>query len=300
MFEVHLGGRPSSPQTVFPNWLANDRFGIVIDEPFGGLGATHLIQMAVTMFYDAKPSRRANRKVYPEIYALHYGRGFGAHAPFDFWPARREAILERDHRILLDAINDRGITRLAVPERPKRDIEHRPKEVDAALDRIVSAILYSPTGQVDTPDFSVRGNDQRTEFNPKQVLRLAQGYPQQAVLGAGSSASIKETDTSYYEWIESRRFDTTAQERDCAQLRRKALQDEWSCPASVDSFSSSLFDPLSINLTPQTRSAAAGGRSSELIFSYLRQKSTAYKAPGAVISFGPWLRYPRQMGVATG
>jgi hypothetical protein len=226
MFEVCKGGHPSSLQAVFPNWIASDRFGIVIDEPFGGLGATHLIQMAATMFYDTKPSRRTERKVYPEIYALHYGRGFGAHAPFDFWPARRETILERDHRVLLDAINDRGITRLAIPDRPKRDIEHRPKEEDAALDRIVSAILYSPSGQVDAPDFSIRGNDQRTEYNPKQVLRLAQGYQRKAIPSTASSASVKESDTSYYDWIECRRSDTTPKERERAELRRKALQDE--------------------------------------------------------------------------
>jgi hypothetical protein len=224
MFEVQRAGHPSSPQAVFPNWVPNDRFGIVIDEPFGGLGATQLIQMAATLFYDAKPSRRSERKVYPEIYALHYGQGYGAHAPFDFWPARREAI--KDHRVLLDAINDRGITRLAIPDRPTRDIEHRPKEEDAALDRIVSAILYSPTGQVDGPDFSIRGNDQRTEFNPKQVLRLAGGSPRKAVSLVGSSALIKESDTSYYDWIEHRRSDTTAQDRERAELRRKALQDE--------------------------------------------------------------------------
>jgi hypothetical protein len=226
MFQVRLGGLPSSRNAVFPNWIASDHFGIVIDEPFGGLGATHLIQMAATMFYEAKPSRRAERKVYPEIYALHYGRGFGAHAPFDFWPARREVILERDHRVLLDAINDRGITRLAIPERPKRDIEHRPKEEDAALDRIVSAFVYSPTGQLDTPDFSIRGIDPRTEFNPKEVLRLAREHPRQAVPGTASSASIKESDTSYFDWIECRRSDTTAQECGRAELLRKTLRDE--------------------------------------------------------------------------
>jgi hypothetical protein len=226
MFEVRKNNHPSSLQAVFPDWIASDRFGIVIDEPFGGLGATHLIQAATTLFYDAKPSRRAEKKVYPEIYALHYGRGFGAHAPFDFWPARREAVLERDHRVLLDAINDRGITRLAVPDRPERDIEHRPKEEDAALDRIVSAILYSPAGRVDAPDFSIRGNDQRTEYNPKQVLRLAQGYPQKALHSTASSTSIKESDTSYYDWIEWRQLDTTPQDRERAKLRRKGLQDE--------------------------------------------------------------------------
>lgn len=226
MFEVRLKGFPSSLQAVFPNWIANDRFGIVIDEPFGGLGATHLIQMAATMFYDAKPSRRTEKKVYPEIYALHYGRGFGAHAPFDFWPARREAILERDPLVLLDAINDRGITRLAIPDRSKRDIEHRPKEEDAALDRVVSAILYSPSGQVDEPDFSIRGTDLRTELNAKQVLRLAHGYPQKAVPRTASSGFIKESDPSYRDWIERRRTDTTPAERERAELRRKVLQDE--------------------------------------------------------------------------
>jgi hypothetical protein len=227
MFEVRLDGKPSSVQAVFPDWTAGDRFGIVIDEPLGGLGATQLIQMAATLFYDVKPSRRSERKVYPEIYALHYGRGFGAHAPFDFWPARREAILERDPRVLLDAINDRGITRLAIPDRPTRDIEHRPKEEDAALDRIVSAFLYSPTGQVVEPDFSVRGTDSRTEQNPKQVLRLAaRGYPQTVAPGGTSSGSIKESDTSYHDWIECRRADTTPADRERATSRRSALQDE--------------------------------------------------------------------------
>ena len=36
----------------------------------------------------------------------------------------------------------------------------------------------------------------------------------------------------------------------------------WSCPGSVDSFSSLFLDLVSINLTPQAQSAAAGGRSS--------------------------------------
>jgi hypothetical protein len=37
---------------------------------------------------------------------------------------------------------------------------------------------------------------------------------------------IKESDTSYYDWIEHRRSDTTAQDRERAELRRRALQDE--------------------------------------------------------------------------
>lgn len=225
MFEIRRGERPAAPADVFPDWTAGDRFGIVIDAPFGGLGAAHLIQLATALFYDAKPSRRAERPVYPEIYALHYGRGFGAHAPFDFWPARREAILEEDHRVLLDAINDRGITRLAIPERPRRDIEHRPKEEDAALDRIVSAFVYRPEGRVERPDFTIRGTSPRTEYNAKKVLALAAEAPARPDAGARPSATIKESDTSYHDWIALRRADTDAEDRARAGQRREARLD---------------------------------------------------------------------------
>lgn len=226
MFQVRQRGLACSLNEVFPDWLQSDRFGIVIDEPFGGLGATQLIQVATTMFYDSKPSRRSERKIYPEIYAFHYGRGFGAHAPFDFWPARRETIVDRDHRVLLDAINDRGITRLAIPDRQSRDIEHRPKEEDAALDRIVTAIVYSPTGRVDAADFSIRGADKRTEYNARQVLQLAEGYPEEAARKKPPSGLLKERDSSYRDWINRRRSDTTSEDRERAEKRRKALQDE--------------------------------------------------------------------------
>ncbi len=226
LFEIRLEGREAARHAVYPDWTANDRFGVVIDEPFGGLGASHLIQLASAMFYDAKPSRRSDRKVYPEIYALHYGHGFGAHAPFDFWPARREVILEKDPRVLLDAINDRAITRLAIPDRPRREIEHRPKEEDAALDRIVSAFVYSATGRVNAPNFSIRGTDARTEYNPKQVLKLARTPPRKPAASRIPAASIKETDTSYHEWIEERRADVSSDDIERAQSNREALRDD--------------------------------------------------------------------------
>lgn len=126
LFEIEIAERRSSIDELFPDWNPLDRFGLVIDEAFGGLGATHLLQAAMCAYYDAKASRRTNLTVYPEIYAFHIGRGFGAHAHYDFWPARREVILETlDHREVLDAINDRGITRLT--RSPTGSCFQRPK-----------------------------------------------------------------------------------------------------------------------------------------------------------------------------
>jgi hypothetical protein len=224
MFDIEIGGQPASIPDVFPDWHAHDRLGLVIDEALGGIGATHLLQIAMTLFYDVKPSRKSELTVYPEIYAFHVGKPRGAHAPYDFWPARREVILETtDHRVVLDAINDRGITRLAVPDRPVRDVIHRPKEEDAAFDRIASAFVYSPSGRVADPDLLIRGNDKRTEYNADQALKPF-SEERLAAIKPSSTRPVKERDTSYVDWLRSRSADMTEEERQFVSQRRAELR----------------------------------------------------------------------------
>jgi hypothetical protein len=223
MFDVEIDGQPASIADALPDWNPHDRFGLVIDESLGCVGATHLLQIAITAFYDVKPSRRRALKIYPEIYAFHIGKGHGAHAPYDFWPARREVILSTDHREILDAINDRGITRLAVPDRQPRDIQHRPKEEDAALDRVVSAFAYHPSGRVTDPDIRIAGNDKRTEYNPGRVLRpVYAATPRPAA--TPPKRLVKETDPSYVDWLRERDNDVTEEERAIAERRRESLK----------------------------------------------------------------------------
>src|SRR4051812_7496547 len=93
MFGIEVDGIPAQISNVLPGWHLHDRLGLVIDEALGGLGATHLVQIAITSFYAALERRRGELSVYPEIYAFHFGKGRGSHAAFDFWPARREVLL---------------------------------------------------------------------------------------------------------------------------------------------------------------------------------------------------------------
>lgn len=74
MFDIAIERQKASARELFPDWNAHDRFGLVIDEPIGGLGATQLLQVAMAAYYDIKPSRRTSLRVYPEIYAFHVGR----------------------------------------------------------------------------------------------------------------------------------------------------------------------------------------------------------------------------------
>jgi len=127
-----------------------------------------------------------------------------------------------DHRNLLDAINDRGITRLALPQRTPREVEHRRKEKEAALDRMVQAFLYDPSGCVVDADLVIAGNDPRTEYSPGQVLRPVYRATTPAPARPAPGGQIKERDPAYGQWLETRRGDVTQDQRDAAVQRREA------------------------------------------------------------------------------
>ncbi|HWI75312.1 MAG TPA: hypothetical protein VNT55_25350 [Baekduia sp.] len=177
MFAIDIDGHVGDREQLIPGWDVHDRLGVIVHEPFGALGASHLIQVAITAFYDARPSRRAAKPIdgdpdaiYPEIYLFHVGGRHGDHSWLDVWPARKEVFVANDARRVLDAVNDRAITRLAVPDAPPHPIEHEWKEPAAARDRIRSVFAYSATGRVVDADVSIRGLVRQTEFNVRQIL----------------------------------------------------------------------------------------------------------------------------------
>lgn len=223
-YEVERANEPASMWDVFPGWNAHDRFGIVIYEPLAALGATHLIQLACMCFYDIKPARRTERKVYPEMFAIHVGGWWGGHGNFDFWPPRREIQVSTDHREILGAINDFGITRLALPERTPRDLVHRRKEEDCALDRLETCVLYSPTGRVSQPDFSIRSNNRRSERDVQRNIHPAQLSQQSIAQLEKTAVPVKETDADFIPRQEALNVNITAALREQAERNRAALK----------------------------------------------------------------------------
>jgi hypothetical protein len=177
LFAVRRSGAPATREDLLPNWTPDDRLGVVVTEPFGALGASHLIQLAITAFYDVRPTRRAGRldgqdprAIYPEIYLFHIGGAHGDHSMFDFWPARKEVLVDHEPRLVLAALNDRAITRLAVPDSDPAEVDHEHKEPAAARDRIATALVYSASGRVRDPEWEVAGLAADTESNPGGVL----------------------------------------------------------------------------------------------------------------------------------
>ena len=171
-FEVQIDGERVSPGTVFPDWSPLDRFGMVVTEPLGGLGASLLLQLATAMFYSVRPERRAATAVYPEIYLFHVGGPHGDFSYFDFWPPRKEIRVAAGRPVaLLEAINAHGITRLALPpgdtgaEGVLRSGPSTWAEQASAMERLRSCFAYSADGRVADGDVRICSRDPRVHEN---------------------------------------------------------------------------------------------------------------------------------------
>jgi hypothetical protein len=173
-FAIEVNGRRASREEVFPpRWDASDRLGVIIDRPLGAIGASHLIQLAITGFYDDLRPRMQEIDVYPETYLFHVGGRHGDFSPFDFYPPHKEVFVDDAPGAILRALQAYAITRLALPH------DHRAQPVpipDEAVTRagarlrLSGAFLYAPTGRVVDADVTIAGVDPATESNPAYAL----------------------------------------------------------------------------------------------------------------------------------
>jgi hypothetical protein len=169
-FSIELDGRPATIADVLPDAGANGRLGIVVREPCGAVGASLLLLAAITAFYDAQRARSDQFYIYPDYFLFHVGRPHGDHSMLDVFPSHKEVIVPDDPQLILQAINDRAITWLVVPEREPAAAPQDREGLASARDRIVASFSYSPTGRVaEHGDVRIAGNE-ATESCVRAVL----------------------------------------------------------------------------------------------------------------------------------
>src|SRR5918995_1763348 len=153
-FGIEVDGRPASLGELFPGFAEQDRLGVVVRAPCGAVGASALICTTITAFYDVQRARGDDFFVYPEYYLLHAGGAHGDHARLDVFPRRKEPVVPDDPEALLEALNERAITRLAVEEGAPR-----PAELASARGRLATCLAYSASGRVAGADVRIAGNE---------------------------------------------------------------------------------------------------------------------------------------------
>jgi hypothetical protein len=157
-FDIRVDGRAATLVELFEGFDERDRLGVVIRRAGGGLGASGVITAAVTAFYDLQRARGPDFFIYPDYYLFHVGRRFGDHSRLDIWPDHKEVVVGEGAEELLEAINDRGITRLLVEDGEPGEAEFEAEELASARARIATCLAYSATGRVTDADVRVGGN----------------------------------------------------------------------------------------------------------------------------------------------
>jgi hypothetical protein len=158
-FAIELDDRPAAIGDVLPGIGAAGRLGIVVRDPFGAVGASNLLLAAITAFYDAHRARGEGFYIYPDYFLFHIGRRHGDHSMLDVWPAHKEVVVPDDPDAILDAINDRGITWLLVPEGESGTGPQGREALASARERIAAALSYAPGGRVSGGDVQIAGSD---------------------------------------------------------------------------------------------------------------------------------------------
>jgi hypothetical protein len=157
-FEVRVGGRPAGIPDLFEGFAEQDRLGLVMSSPCGAVGASALIGATITAFYDFHRAREERFFVYPDYYLFHVGRPLGDHARLDVWPRRKEVVVRDEPQAILEAIDDRAITRLVVEDGEPSELGLEAEAVASARGRIRTCLAYSPAGRVEDADVEIAGN----------------------------------------------------------------------------------------------------------------------------------------------
>jgi hypothetical protein len=167
-FEITVDGRPATIDDVFPGFDEHDRLGIVIHDDLGAAGAASLILAAVTAFYDRLRATGEPFFAYADYFAFHIGADRGTLRKLDVYPAHKEVVVANDAERILEAINDRGVTRVLVPDRPRGPQPAEPalerETLHSAQRRIRTALVYSPNGDTARADVRVRGSAHSDAF----------------------------------------------------------------------------------------------------------------------------------------
>jgi hypothetical protein len=174
-FAIEVDGRAATIEDVLPGGGVAGRLGIVVRRPFGAVGASNLLLAAVTSFYDAQRARADDFYIYPDYFLFHVGARHGDHSMLDVWPGHKEVVVPDDPDAILEAINDRAIAWLLVPEAEPTTAPRRREACASARDRIASALSYAPYGRVRDGDVRIAGNDVTDSFvravlDPEGVL----------------------------------------------------------------------------------------------------------------------------------
>lgn len=154
-FHYRSSGRAVGRDEVLPAIDLQDRLGIVMGTGAEGLGAANFLLSCVIAFYDRLGERQDEFFEYPDYYTFQATTDPADYRMFDVYPGHKNVSVAGDAEAMVRAVNDRGITTLLVPDRPRMEPEIEDVTRRSAERTIEQAFLYSPTGHLEGEGFEI-------------------------------------------------------------------------------------------------------------------------------------------------
>ena len=218
MFAIEIDGRQGTRDELL-DWQLRDRLGVVVTEPLGGLGASLMIQLAITAYFDARPERRESPH-YPENYIFHVGGRYGDFSTMDVRPSRRQVFVS-DINDLVGTVNAHSITHLLVPDGAFRDTGYLYLESEASREQIRHCFAYNTTGRTVRSDIQVRATATAVDYDVANTIdadRVIAVAPEWLQIGN----AVQRADTAtWFNEFRSRINEVSAQDR-AAKFRERA------------------------------------------------------------------------------
>ncbi|MFI7067476.1 hypothetical protein ACIBL3_41230 [Kribbella sp. NPDC050124] len=115
-FKVTADGKPGTLDDVLPGLTTADRLAIVTHTPGGSLAAAPLLLAAVGRYYELLRTERDEFYRYPGYFVVHVGELRAYHGWLDVWAEHKEVVVDANAEAVLDALHDRGITRVLLED----------------------------------------------------------------------------------------------------------------------------------------------------------------------------------------
>ena len=143
-FEIMVDGNPATFDDVLPELTVNDRVGVVTHSPGGSLAAAPLLLASVARYYELLRGRGGKFYRYPGYYVIHVGRQHACHGWLDVWSANKEVIVAAHGEAVLEALNDRAITRVVLEDAGNEPGELMRENVNWLFEDVRDVFTYVP------------------------------------------------------------------------------------------------------------------------------------------------------------
>ena len=156
-FEMIARGHPVALAEYFRGFTNTKRLGLLAPNGLEGVGAVNLVMAHVTAFYNTYRATGEDFFAYPDYFTFQSRTPKAAYGMFDIWPEHKDVLVGTDAAERLNAITDRGVNILLVPDGPPTPREYQRQQLASAERLIETCYAYSATGAVADSDLVIRG-----------------------------------------------------------------------------------------------------------------------------------------------